>query len=52
MNILIYGAGAIGSHIAYCMHSAGHTVYVLARGKHFSQMKKKGLHIKYLIIKC
>ena len=46
MNILIYGAGAIGSHIAYCMHSAGHTVYVLARGKHFSQMKKKGLHIK------
>ena len=46
MNILIYGAGAIGSHIAYCMHSAGHTVYVLARGEHFSQMKKKGLHIK------
>jgi 2-dehydropantoate 2-reductase len=46
MNILIYGAGAIGSHIAYCMHSAGNTVYVLARGEHFSQMKKKGLHIK------
>jgi 2-dehydropantoate 2-reductase len=46
MNILIYGAGAIGSHIAYCMHSAGHTVYLLARGQHFAQMKKVGLHIK------
>jgi 2-dehydropantoate 2-reductase len=46
MNILIYGAGAIGSHIAYCMHSAGHRVYILARGEHFFQMKQKGLHIK------
>ncbi len=48
MKVLIYGAGAIGSHIAYCMHSAGHTVFLLARGEHFSQMKEKGLHIKIL----
>jgi len=48
VNILIYGAGAIGSHIAYCMHSAGHTVFLLARGEHFSKMKQNGLHIKIL----
>ncbi len=48
MNVLIYGAGAIGSHIAYCMHSAGHTVFLVARGEHFSKMKQKGLHIKIL----
>lgn len=48
MNVLIYGAGAIGSHIAYCMHSAGHTVFLLARGKHFLKMKQNGLHIKVL----
>jgi 2-dehydropantoate 2-reductase len=48
MNVLIYGAGAIGSHIAYCMHSAGHTVFLLARGEHYSKMKQNGLHIKIL----
>ncbi len=48
MNVLIYGAGAIGSHIAYCMHSAGHTVFLLARGEHFSKMKQNGLYIKIL----
>jgi 2-dehydropantoate 2-reductase len=48
MNVLIYGAGAIGSHIAYCMHSAGNTVFLLARGKHFEQMKQNVLHIKIL----
>ena len=48
MKILIYGAGAIGSHIAYCMHSSGHTVFLLARGEHFLKMKQNGLHIKIL----
>ena len=48
MKVLIYGAGAIGSHIAYCMHSAGHTVFLLCRGEHFSKMKQNGLHIKIL----
>ena len=46
MNILIYGAGAIGCHIGYCMHTTGHTVKLICRGKHYLQMKKSGMHIK------
>jgi 2-dehydropantoate 2-reductase len=48
MKVLIYGAGAIGSHIAYCMHSAGHTVFLLARGEHYLKMKENGLQIKIM----
>ncbi|MEW6008463.1 MAG: 2-dehydropantoate 2-reductase N-terminal domain-containing protein [Candidatus Omnitrophota bacterium] len=46
MNILIYGAGAIGCHIAYCMYVTRHTPYLIARGQHYEQMKKYGMHIK------
>lgn len=46
MNILIYGAGAIGCHIAHCMYVTGHTVNLVARGQHYDQMKKYGMHIK------
>lgn len=46
MNVLIYGAGAIGCHIAYCMYVAGHTVNLVVRGKHYDQMKEYGMHIK------
>ena len=46
MNILIYGAGAIGSHIAYCMHSSGYNIFVLARGNHYKAIKSNGLIIK------
>jgi 2-dehydropantoate 2-reductase len=45
MNILIFGAGAIGCHIAYCMYEAGHTVNLICRGKHYDQMKKHGMKI-------
>ena len=46
MNILIYGSGAIGCHIGYCMYVAGHSVHMIARRKHYDQMKKEGMHIK------
>ena len=46
MNVLIYGAGAIGCHIGYCMHQSGHKVYLLSRGQHYSNMKKNGMHIR------
>lgn len=46
MNILIYGAGAIGCHIGYCMYVSGHAVTLVCRGEHYKQMKKTGMHIK------
>lgn len=46
MNVLIYGAGAIGCHIAYCVHQSGHDVVLLTRGEHYLNMKKRGMHIK------
>lgn len=46
MNILIYGAGAIGCHIAYCMYVTGNTVYLIGKGVHYEQMKEDGMHIK------
>ena len=46
MNILVFGGGAIGCHISYCMYKAGQTVYVVGRGKHLDKMKKYGMHIQ------
>ena len=46
MNVLIYGAGAIGCHLGYCMYQSGHNVYLLARGKHYMNMKNNGFQIK------
>ena len=46
MNVLVYGAGAIGCHIGYCMYATGNTVYLIARGEHYKQMKRNGMHIK------
>ncbi len=41
MNVLIYGAGAIGCHLAYCLNQSGHKVDLLTRGEHYLAMKKK-----------
>lgn len=45
MNVLIYGAGAIGGHLGYCMHEAGHNVTLVCRGEHYAKMKQHGMHI-------
>ena len=46
MNILVYGAGAIGCHIGYCMYVAGQNVKLVCRGEHYEQMKQHGMHIE------
>ena len=46
MNILIFGAGAIGCHIGYCMHKTGHSVNLICKGQHYDAMKEQGLRIK------
>ncbi|GEM_PF-381121 len=47
MRIAFAGAGAVGSVYAAILHSAGHQVYLLARGKHLSAIKKKGLTVVF-----
>ena len=43
---LIYGGGAMGSFLAYCLHSSKHKIYFLCRNQHYKISKKKGLTIK------
>ena len=45
LNFLVFGAGAIGSHIGYCAHRAGHSVSLVCRGKHLEAIRKNGLKI-------
>jgi len=45
-NVLIFGAGAIGSHLAYCLSSSGLDVDCIVRGKHYKKIIKHGLLIK------
>lgn len=42
-NILVFGAGVIGSLYAAKLKLAGENVTILARGKRFEQLKKKGI---------
>ena len=46
MNILVFGGGAIGCHISYCMRKAGHTTYLVSRGEHYEKMKRSGMHMR------
>jgi 2-dehydropantoate 2-reductase len=46
MKIVIYGAGAIGSHIAHCLYSAGHEIFIITRGENYESIKKNGLIVK------
>jgi 2-dehydropantoate 2-reductase len=43
MRICIYGAGAIGGHLAARLHRAGAQVSVIARGAHLAAIKANGL---------
>jgi 2-dehydropantoate 2-reductase len=49
MNILIYGAGVIGSAYAALLHAAGHTVTVLARGKRLEEIRAEGLIVEDVV---
>lgn len=49
MHILVYGAGALGSYLAYELVGAGHEVSVLARGKRYTELAKGGLIIRHYL---
>ena len=43
MKICVFGAGAVGGHIAAKLAAAGHDVSVIARGAHLEAMRAKGI---------
>lgn len=43
MSVCIYGAGAVGSHIAAKLVRAGEDVSLLARGAHLAAIRERGL---------
>ncbi|AZV56396.1 2-dehydropantoate 2-reductase N-terminal domain-containing protein [Clostridium sp. AWRP] len=49
MKILVYGAGVLGSYLAYELVKGGHNVTILARGKRYNELKEKGLVIKHYL---
>jgi 2-dehydropantoate 2-reductase len=45
MKICIYGAGAIGGHLATRLHRAGANVSIIARGPHLAAIQANGLTV-------
>ena len=45
MKVCVYGAGAIGAHLAVLLHKAGVDVSVVARGAHLEAIKSNGLKL-------
>ena len=45
MRICIFGAGAVGGHIAARLAAAGNDVSVVARGAHLQAMRSRGLKL-------
>jgi 2-dehydropantoate 2-reductase len=45
MKICVYGAGAIGGHLAARLHKAGAEVSVIARGLHLAAIQTNGLTV-------
>jgi 2-dehydropantoate 2-reductase len=43
MRICVFGAGAVGGHLAARLAAAGHEVSVVARGAHLEAMKARGV---------
>ena len=43
MKVCIFGAGAVGGHIAAKLAAGGHDVSVIARGPHLEAMRDKGI---------
>jgi 2-dehydropantoate 2-reductase len=46
MRICIFGAGAVGSHVAVRLALAGHDVSCVMRGPHLEAVKKNGLTLR------
>ena len=45
MKVCVYGAGAIGAHLAVLLHDAGFDVSVIARGAHLDAINANGLKL-------
>ena len=46
MRICIFGAGAVGSHIAVRLARAGHDVSCVMRGAHLEAVRANGLKLR------
>src|SRR5438309_988254 len=46
MRICVFGAGAVGSHIAVRLALAGHDVSCVMRGPHLEAVKARGLTLR------
>jgi 2-dehydropantoate 2-reductase len=47
MKICVFGAGAVGGHIAARLAAQGHDVSVVARGAHLAAIEKGGLKLRH-----
>jgi 2-dehydropantoate 2-reductase len=47
MKICVFGAGAVGGHIAARLAATGHDVSVVARGPHLAAIEKNGLKLHH-----
>jgi 2-dehydropantoate 2-reductase len=45
MKLCVFGAGAVGGHIAAKLAAAGHEVSVVARGEHLEAMRRDGIRL-------
>jgi 2-dehydropantoate 2-reductase len=45
MKICVFGAGAVGGHVAAKLAAGGHEVSVIARGAHLEAMRDKGISL-------
>ena len=45
MRICVFGAGAVGGHIAARLAASGHDVSVVARGAHLEAMRRRGVRL-------
>ena len=45
MRICVFGAGAVGGHLAAKLAASGHDVSVVARGAHLEAMRGKGIRL-------
>jgi 2-dehydropantoate 2-reductase len=46
MKVCVFGAGAIGGHLAIRLHRAGATVSVIARGPRLAAIRSRGLTVR------
>ena len=49
MKILVYGAGVLGSYLAYELDKGGHDVTILARGARYEALKSNGLVVRHYV---